>query len=390
MRLILGVDAIFPPLTGIGRYAFELATRLPAVEGIEQVRYLGLWGWTALPQRPTPQDAAASLVAPPWYAAIRRDMARRTWAVNLYDTVSEAWRRRLLRGEHTAVFHSPNYFLPPYDGPCVATVHDLSIYRFPATHLPAARRYFELAFERSLRRAHMVITDSEAIRQELIAEFSVPPDRVRAIPLGVDPAFRPRSEPELLPVLSRYGLRAGRYCLSVATLEPRKKLDRLIAAYEQLDETLRRSCPLVLIGAAGWLQSPIMAAIERGRAQGWLRYLGYVSQADLPAVYAGARGLAMISIYEGFGLPVLEAMASGVPVLTSNVSSLPEVAGGAALLANSDDPASVSELLQQLLTDDSGRTQAIEAGLRRAQQLTWERCLRLTVDAYQHAVGGGG
>jgi len=328
---------------------------------------------------------AQLLTSPSWYAQLRRKMARQRWAVSVHDAVSDAWRSRLLRGEAAAVYHSPNYFLPPYDGPSVATVHDLSIYRFPETHLPAARHYFELAFERSLRRADALITDSEAVRQELISDFSIDPRRVNAIPLGVDSAFRPRRPDELRPTLARYGLQAGGYVLSVATLEPRKKLDRLMAAYAQLPASLREEYPLVLAGASGWLNDHLRSAVEHGRAQGWLRYLGYVPQSDLPAMYAGARALAMISIYEGFGLPVLEAMASGVPVLTSSVSSLPEVAGGAALLVEPDDVTGVAEQLQRLLTDEPWRVHAIAAGLRRASELTWERCVRLTADAYMSA-----
>jgi glycosyltransferase involved in cell wall biosynthesis len=387
MQLILAVDAIFPPLTGIGRYAYELATRLPAVAQIEQIRYLGLWGWASPPPAASPAEAAPSLSSPRWYARLRRQIATKQWAVRVHDVVSEAWRGRLLRGETAAVYHSPNYFLPPYAGPSVATVHDLSIYRFPETHLAAARTYFELAFERSLRRADALITDSEAVRQELISDFSVDPDRVTAIPLGVDAAFRPRVLDELRPALARYGLQPGRYLLSVATLEPRKKLDRLIAAYTQLPSSLRERYPLVLAGAGGWLNEHIRTAIERGRSQGWLKYLGYVPQADLPAVYAGARALAMISIYEGFGLPVLEAMASGVPVLTSNVSCLPEVAAGAALLASPDDLPGVSRQLERLLTDEPWRAQAREAGLRRAGELTWDRCVQLTAAAYGRVIG---
>ena len=386
MRLILSVDAIFPPLTGIGRYAYELATRLPAVAGIEEVRYLGLFGWVPVPPS-TAQDAVAPyLLASTGYGSLRRKMAARTWAVRIYDAVSEFWRGRLLRKERSgAVFHSPNFFLPPYDGPSVATVHDLSIYRFPDTHLAARRRYFDLAFERSLRRADAVITVSEAVRRELIADYAVDAARVTAIHHGVDAAFRPRDAQQLQPVLSRHGLQAGGYTLSVATLEPRKKLDRLIAAYARLPASLRQRHPLVLTGSAGWLNDHIREAIDRGRAEGWLRYLGYVPQEELPALYAGARALALISVYEGFGLPVLEAMASGIPVLTSNVSSLPEVAGGAALLVDPDDVPAVSGQLERLLTDEPWRASAVAAGLQRARQFTWERCVQRTVEVYATA-----
>src|SRR5512137_2598143 len=162
MQVILAVDAIFPPLTGIGRYALELATRLPLQPGIESVRYLGMWRRVQVPALAEPAAASAALTAPVWYAWLRRTMARQRWAVDAYDVVSEQWRRRLLGGTRGALFHSPNYFLPDHDGPKVATVHDLSIYRFPQTHPPARRRYFDLAFERSLRRADTLITDSEA------------------------------------------------------------------------------------------------------------------------------------------------------------------------------------------------------------------------------------
>jgi alpha-1,3-rhamnosyl/mannosyltransferase len=168
----------------------------------------------------------------------------------------------------------------------------------------------------------------------------------------------------------------------VATLEPRKKLDRLIAAYAELPEALRRQYPLVLTGAPGWLEGPIRNAIERGRAAGWLRFLGYVPEDELPLVYAGARALAMISVYEGFGLPVVEAMASGVPVLTSNRSCLPEVPGGAALLADPDDVPDVTGQLARLLTDEAWRAQAVAAGRRRAGELTWERCIQRTAEVY--------
>jgi len=139
----------------------------------------------------------------------------------------------------------------------------------------------------------------------------------------------------------------------------------------------------VLIGAAGWLNSPLQQLIDQATAQGWLRFLGYVPQEELRALYAGARGYAMTSIYEGFGLPILEAMASGVPVLTSNVSCMPEVAAGAALLAHPDDLDRLREQLERLLTDDAWRARAVPLGLARAGELSWDRCLAQTLAVYR-------
>lgn len=386
LRLVLATDAIFPPLTGIGRYAYELATRLPLSDDVEELRYLGMWGWGNTPgalDAGRPQVGGGIPVSPAWLVPVRRYMATKHWAVEVYDQISEVWRSRLLRRGNGATYHSPNYFLPAYHGPMVATVHDLSIVRFPQTHPAARRRYFDLAFRRSLDRADALITDSETVRQELIADYSVAPQRVTAIHLGVDASFRPHAEGELRPVLARHGLVRGQYVLSVGTLEPRKRLDQLITAYAGLPVQLRTRFPLVLTGARGWLNERVRPLIERGQTEGWLRYLGFVPQADLPAIYAGAHAFAMISIYEGFGLPLLEAMASGVPVLTSDRSCMPEVTDGAALLVDPDDVDVIRVQLARLIEDTPWRAGATDRGLARAGALTWERCLEQTTEVYR-------
>ena len=396
MRLVFAVDAIFPPLTGIGRYALELATRLPLCTGLDDVRYLGMWYWAQL----SPQDQASVLnntrgaarqmsdLEPPWWLTqLRRQVSQKVWGVELYDVVADRWRGQVLKGAKGAVYHSPNYFLAPHDGPSVATVHDLSITRYPETHPPARRRYFELAFEKTLKRASMLITVSETVRQELLSDYSLAPEKVRTVYLGVSDAFTPMGVDSTRSVLHKYGLTHGNYALSVATLEPRKKLDRLIAAYAQLPTALRKAYPLVLVGSMGWLNTPLQRLIEQAHNQGWLRFLGYVPQEELPVIYAGARAYAMTSIYEGFGLPVLEAMACGVPVLTSSVSCMPEVADGAALLAHPDDSDALRQQLHRVLTDDPWRAQAVPLGLARAQHLTWERCVEDTMRVYAQVAG---
>lgn len=386
LRLVLATDAIFPPLTGIGRYAYELATRLALRSDVEELRYLGMWGWghtpSALGAGKVPGGGAVP-VSPAWLVPVRRYMATKHWAVEVYDQISEVWRSHLLRHGKGAIYHSPNYFLPAYEGPAVATVHDLSFARFPQTHPAARRRYFELAFRRSLDRADALITDSETVRQELISDYSVDPQRVASIHLGVDTFFRPHAATELQPVLARHGLVCGQYLLSVGTIEPRKRLDQLITAYASLPASLRTRFPLVLTGSRGWLTEAVRPLMERGHTEGWLRYLGFVPQEDLPAIYAGAHAFAMISIYEGFGLPLLEAMASGVPVLTSDCSCMPEVADGSALLVNPDDTDAVQGQLVRLMEDEQWRAVGIARGLQRARTLTWDRCLDQTVEVYR-------
>jgi alpha-1,3-rhamnosyl/mannosyltransferase len=244
----------------------------------------------------------------------------------------------------------------------------------------------ERQMPRTLAQAAMIITDSEFVRRELIELLGISAARIQTVPLGVEETFHPYCPAQRNPVLARYDLANTPYLLVVATLEPRKNLLRLVNSYSRLPEALRRRHPLVIAGARGWLTEALERRLEPLERSGQTRRLGYISQEDLPLLYAGAWAFAFPSLYEGFGLPLLEAMRSGIPVLTANRSSLPEVAGDTAILVDPEDVDAIAAGLERLLTDEAWRALAVERGLRQAQPFSWARCVEETVAVYRAAL----
>lgn len=287
------------------------------------------------------------------------------------------------------VVHAPNYFLPAWarPGTGVATIHDLSVFRYPETH-PAERiEAFDARFADTVARAALLVTDTEWNRRELIEFAGVPESRVRAVPLGVGADYHPRSMGELAAPLGRLGLAPGGYGLCVSTLEPRKRIDRVLAAWRLLPAALRARFPLVIAGSSGWRNEQLMQAIALGQAEGWVRFPGFLAEADLPLLYAGARMFAYPSVYEGFGLPPLEAMASGVPTLVASGTCLTEVTAGGALVVDVEDAEQFAQSVRTLLEDDAERRRLADTGRKVAAAYTWEACIAQTVEAYRTVSG---
>ena len=376
MKVVLSVEALGPTLTGIGRYVSELALALPHKLGRANIEFYRNGQWVADPEtlliEPTKQQSTQSL---------RKK--------NSFKIKPPRWLRKpLLKWQCThKVFHGPNYFIPPSADKGVITIHDLSVFKFPETH-PAERiAQFERQFSASIARASHLITDSEATRREVVDYLGWPLEKITAIPLGVSHTFAPRSPEVTTTCLHRYGLVHGRYTLCTSTLEPRKKIEKLLSAYQLLPEMVRQIYPLILVGSTGWLSEALLADIARLSSHGWLKYLGFVPQGDLPSLYAGARAFVYPSVYEGFGLPVLEAMASGVPVVASPFTSLPEVTQGAALLVDPDDVNALASAIHRSLVDENWRQTAITSGLAVAQTFSWDRCADQTIKVYQSISG---
>ncbi|TXL66344.1 glycosyltransferase family 4 protein [Zeimonas arvi] len=384
MKVILSVDAVRFPLTGIGRYTWELARNLPLIDSPPNLRLFS--GGRFIDRLPSDSGAGASAAAGRGAGIalrLRRMLQNSTLAVRAHRSLLSMRQARALRGSEDAVYHGPQFYLPKFDGPSVATIHDLSVYNWADCHPPGRAGMIRGEIELALERASMLITDSEFTRREVADFFGLPLDRLRAVPLASSEAFRPYPREELAPTLSRHGLQAGSYCLFAGTIEPRKNIDALLDAYGTLPKTLRGRWPLVLCGYEGWRSGQLHSRIEQGSRQGWLKYLGYVAGDDLPKVVAGARLFAFPSLYEGFGLPVLEAMASGVPVVCSDSSSLPEVAGDAAAMCAPEDVDALKDMLTTGLEDEAWREGARERGLSRAAQFSWRRCAEETAAVYR-------
>ena len=262
----------------------------------------------------------------------------------------------------------------------VVTVHDLGYLHYPGAHRPADRRYLDWSTRWNARQATAVLADSAATRADLVRAYGVEPGKIHVVYLGRDESLAPvRDISALAAVRARYGIHE-RYLLYVGTLQPRKNLARVIDAFARLSgPPALAGVQLVLAGKRGWLYDDLFGRGERLNLQGRVLFPGYIEDADLPALLSGALAFVFPSLYEGFGIPVLEAGACGVPVITSNTSSLPEVAGDAALLVDPHDVDAIAEAMYRLVTDEALRADLVRRGLENVKRFSWEKCARETL-----------
>jgi O-antigen biosynthesis alpha-1,3-rhamnosyltransferase len=380
MRVALDGQPLLAPLAGVGHYTRQLVQALARLDAGH--RYYVLTPYPLrIVRRRAPRLRAfdepnVELRVPSWWATARARLRRRLG--------HEADLRHGIEPPPD-VFHATNNVFPYRVRAAgrVLTIHDLTLLLFPEWH-PAdrlARMVPEL--EPAVARAQVIITPSCATRNDVLKLLPADPERVRVVPHGVDAAFTPRPATEVAAALDPLRLRAGEYLLFLGTIEPRKNLLRLLEAMELLDPAIG---PLVLAGGHGWNDGAIRAALERLERAGRVRALGYVADELRPVLLTGARAFVYPSLYEGFGWPPLEAMACGTPVVTTNVSSLPEVVGDAALFVSPDDVDGLAAALSRVWQDEPLRADLRARGLARARQFSWERTARLTLDAYHAAL----
>ncbi len=362
--------------TGVGRYVRNLVR---AMAGRDPSIVLRLY-LPAEPEGGLPDRAVESVIlAPPLGALAPRLDNVFSW--NHLRLPAHLLRRRV------DLLHSPFYTLPALcPCPAVVTIHDITFDLHPEWFTARARLAFSGFAASSARKARHVLTVSERSRRDIIDRYGIPPDRVTAVPLAPDPEFAPIEDAErLAAVRQQYDL-GEEYVLHVGSITPRRNIDRLLDAFG----TVLARAPhlrLALVGRVEAPSGPLEPAIESRGLSGSVRAIGYVAPADLPALYAGAAAVAYPSLYEGFGLPVLEAMASGVPVLAASTSCFPEVAGDAALLVDPEDTGAIASGLWSLLSEMPLRDRLIGRGLSRAAGFTWERTARGTLDVYREALG---
>lgn len=372
LKIVISTTSLRQPLTGLGHYTLNLIQSLQSATSNELLFFDGTQ-WTDIATVKSQRLSFNTL-------SILRKLP---FAYQAKRFLGELSFRRGIQKKRPDLYHEPNFLAYKGNLPTIITVHDLSWIKFPEVHPPSRVREMNRFFESGIKRATHIITDAEYIRQEFIRQFNYPAELVTAIPLGVNESFRPLSKEETVGTLIKYKLQHGNYILAVGTLEPRKNLIVAIDAFLLLPRALRQRYPLVIAGSKGWLLGGLEKKLNPLIQSGEIRLLGYVPQDELPHIIAGALTLIFPSIYEGFGLPPLEAMACGVPVIASNNSSIPEVVGDTGILLNSNDTEGFSIAMKDLIEDPALRATLSQRALERSNQFTWEKCALRTLEVYK-------
>jgi glycosyltransferase involved in cell wall biosynthesis len=363
-----------PNPTGTERYARDLLEALvPAARGHELILY-----YDREPPQRLPGATTRVVSLPRLWTHVRLSL-------------------EMLRSRPDVLF-VPAHVVPLVHPATVVTIHDLGYLRYRLAYTPAAWTYLFLSTRWSARVARRIVVDSWATRGDLLRHCRVDPARVDVVHLGVEPRFRPQPS----DAVRQLGLEPDDYLLFVGTLQPRKNLPRLLRAYAR---ALREAGgvrpgaehragagvpPLAIAGAAGHRADELGRLIASLGIRDHVRALGYVDDALSPALFAGARAFLFPSLFEGFGLPLLEAMASGTPVLGGNNSSMPEIVGDAGILVNAHDETAIARAILRLSTDTALRQRLRGKGLERAAQFTWERTAHLTLEALERAAAPRG
>ena len=373
--MLIGIDGI--PLatlkSGIGHYTSELASGL--ANSFPETRF--------------------QLIAP-----VAVDIEREALPSNLevVQVAVNALRRRwwtiglplYVRQNHLTLYHGTNYNVPLWRRcPTVVTIHDLSLLLYPETHREDLVQRARRRLPTMTRVAAHVITDSESVKTEITQHLGIPVEKITAVPLAPRPTFQAMRKHDAEEVLRRIGIEQE-FILFVGTVEPRKNLITLVRAFDTLMRETDLRPQLVIAGQKGWLTDELYSYVDQSTLRDRVLFTGYVSDSDLRALYSSCRASVYPSLYEGFGLPPLEAMACGAPVITSRIPVIMETSEGAGILINPTNVPELTGALVQLLTSPGKREALSKAGLERAAQFTWERTARRTFEVYEEVLRMGG
>jgi glycosyltransferase involved in cell wall biosynthesis len=360
---------------GIGRYTRELIHALTASKSSYTFRFFSA--------KPPPELPVADPVPTADHTTYYPAPLNERWLYRLWYRLRLPLPVQWVTGK-LDLFHSPDFVLPPVSGriPTLLTVHDLSFAHYPAVFPAPLIQYLNRVVPWSIGRATHILADSHSTKRDLMTLWQVPPEKITVLYCGVDARFKPVTDGKrLTAVRHQYSLGDSPYILSVGTIQPRKNYQMLIRAFKPVAEQQPHN--LIFAGGKGWLYEEMMAEVDRQGLNGRVHFIGFVDDNDLPALYSAASLLTFPSLYEGFGLPLLEAMACGVPVVSSNASSLPEVVGDSGLLLSPHDEAAWSQCMAELLADPVRRAHMVADGFRQARQFTWHKASRQLLTLYQ-------
>ncbi len=373
MRIAFDGTTLRPGRTGVGYYTEHLLHHLAAQAPADQIVVIS--NRAVDTTRPLP--SSVSVASSSWR------VPRMVWMQTLAP--------RLLRRQQVDVAHFTNGMVPVASPvPTVVTIHDMSLTLYPRYHPPRRVLLNRPLVDLAARRADAIITVSQSAKRDIVRLYGLQPERVHVVHEAAAPEFRPvHDTTERERVRRRYGL-ADRFILYVGTIEPRKNLPKLIEGFARRRKSGDLPHQLVCAGPYGWLSRDIEDRIERLQIEDAVRFTGYVPFEDLPALYSLAEMFVFPSLYEGFGLPVIEAMACGTPVITGHVGALSEVAGGAVEHVDRLDAESLGDAIVGLARSRERRENFSALGLRRSHSFSWERAARETLEVYRQAAGSGG
>jgi len=378
MRIALDGLPLAKPKTGIGHYTFELARGLAALAPEKEFELV-----VNVPIEMLVESAfeASSSSPPANLRAVRAadsPLNEHWWTIGLPLYIQQ---------NGVALFHGTNYNVPLWNR-CrtIATIHDLSLFLHPHTHEAELVRDAERYFPATARMASKIITDSESVKREICEHLRVRPEKIAVVPLAPRRAFQPVAAKEAEAARRRLGV-ADEFLLFVGTVEPRKNLLTLVRALAELTRQTDFQRPqLVIAGQKGWLTDELFALIEGSGSSAQIHFTGYVSDADLAALYSSCRVCVYPSLYEGFGLPPLEAMSCGAPVITSRIPVIRETVGDAARLIEPTNVRELADAIVELWESEEERRRLSKLGRIRAAEFTWERTARLTLDVYSEVL----
>ena len=384
MKILVNATPLLAPWTGIGQYIHNLFTAIHRVDSVDLHMAYGMKVVKGYIQPPSAGPTHSLWLRQLALKALPNPRATKRLVEELM------FRYQTRHGLRGAIYHEPNYLPMKFDGPLVLTICDMSCFDHPETHPKDRVHLMDQGMPSAIERADHILVISQDAKMSLQRWFGVSDEKITVTYLAANPSFKPIEHAALVNPLAGLGLIPKGYVLTVGTLEPRKNLSTLFAAYAKLPKPLRQRFPLVVAGMKGWKYDDLMGEAQALVNDGELRFLGYVGDAQMPALYAGAAAFCYPSRYEGFGLPALEAMAAGVPVLTSNATSLPEVVGEAGLMVDPDDLGSMSDSLALLLEDSQMAERIGQLGHARARTFSWDRCAQETLDVYRQVARARG